>query len=243
MSGSTAKEQHVYEVFQEVAPGYDSANVRISAGQQGRWKRAAVELLVDSLPKDAQTLDIGCGTGDMLLLTHQACPEARLTGLDFSPNMLEVARKRCQGIPDLSLVQGNALELPFEDATFDGATFAFALRNTDGYERALAEALRVLKPGAPLVCLDSFVPANPAVRPFYHLYFSVVMPFLGGGLHKLRQYRWLSNSTKQFLSVRELEELMVHVGFVGTFQKSYMMGACGCVVGRRPAAHKDTETR
>lgn len=248
-AGSTGpapgKERYVYDVFQNVATGYDKANVRISAGQQGRWKSAAADLLCEGLAEGTQragspadghgdapcVLDIGCGTGDMLLLVHDRCPQAQLTGIDFSPHMLEQALGRCEGIEGISLVEGNALDLPFDDDSFDGVTIAFALRNTADYVGALSEALRVLRPGARFVCIDSFVPANPVVRPFYRLYFGLLMPLLGGGVRKLRQYRWLSRSTREFVSVRELEDLMGRVGFVRVQDKSFMCGACVCVMG------------
>ena len=228
-----SKEAYVYDVFQRVAPGYDRANKRISAGQHLRWKREAVRMMAEGLPESPKLLDIGCGTGDMLLLQAEACPSAQITGLDFSPNMLEVARERVGNNPQVELVQGNALALPFEDDSFDGATFAFALRNTADYAQALSEALRVLRPGGALVVIDSFVPENPLVRPFYQLYFSVFMPLVGGGLRGWKQYRWLARSTAQFVSASELMALMRRVGYGEPSRRSFMLGACSCVRGRK----------
>lgn len=227
------KRSYVYGVFQSVASGYDKANARISLGLHKRWKRAAVRMLCDGLPDDPHILDIGCGTGDMLLLIAEELPNAELVGLDFSPNMLEQAQMRCSNLKGLSLVQGDAQELPFGNESFDGVSIAFALRNTTDYGTVLAEAQRVLKPGGALACIDSFVPSSVVVRPFYHLYFSILMPLLGGGIKNWRQYRWLSNSTKLFVTVRQLCDLMRSKGYVNLQCKTFMLGACACVSGRR----------
>lgn len=227
------KQAYVYDVFQSVATGYDDANARISLGRHVRWKQRAVRMLCEVLPERPRVLDVGCGTGDMLLLESREAPDAQLVGLDFSPHMLEQARARCAGLKGIELVQGNAQELPFEDASFDGVSIAFALRNTADYRKVLAQTVRVLKPGGVLVCIDSFVPSAVVVRPFYHLYFSLVMPLLGGGIRNWRQYRWLSKSTKQFISVRQLCELMREVGYAALDHQSFMLGASACVRGRR----------
>lgn len=228
------KESYVYDVFQTVAEGYDAANERISLGQHARWKRKVAGMLCAHMPTSPRILDIGCGTGDMLAILADASPTAELVGLDFSPNMLDVAAKRLCELLRITLVQGNALDLPFENESFDGVSIAFALRNTADYKKVLQEALRVLKTGGSFVCIDSFVPSLRLVRPFYYLYFSVVMPLVGGRMKNWREYRWLSESTRQFVSVKDLTKLMTEVGYHGIQCKTFMLGACACVYGRRP---------
>ena len=225
------KEKYVYSVFESIAPGYDPANRRISLGMQSRWKRKSVALLAAGLPPDAAILDLGCGTGDMLLLLHEVLPEASLTGLDFSPAMLAEAGKRCAGIPGLRFQEGNACELPMEEGTFDGVSMSFALRNTASYDAAVSEAFRVLRPGGVFLCVDSFVPRNRLVRPFYRAYFSFLMPLLGGGRKHFREYRWLSRSTEAFLSPDALLELFHSRGFRSVRLKRYCFGACCALLG------------
>lgn len=227
------KEEYVFWVFQNIAEGYDRANRRISLGAHLRWKKAAVRNICELLPENPELLDIGCGTGDMLRIFSEACPEAGMTGLDFSPNMLKTAENNLQDIPGLRLQQGNALDLPFPDASFDGVSISFALRNTADYLRALQEAARVLRVGGVLLVIDSFVPESPVVRPFYSLYFTGVMPLLGGGLKKREEYRWLTKSTKEFISISELQQLVREAGLRTVGRKGFLFGACSYILGRK----------
>lgn len=220
------KEERVYAVFERVAEGYDAANRRISLGQHGRWKRAAVRQLLAHVPERAVVLDLGCGTGDMLALLRDERPGLELIGLDFSPAMLRVAERRLRGDAHLRLLRGDAMALPFDDGSLDGAVIAFALRNTADCDAVLRGLRRALKPGAPLVCIDSFTPERAWVRPFYRLYFAHLMPLLGGGLRLREDYRWLSESTESFLSPTELCRHMEGCGLHPVEVKRFLMGSC-----------------
>lgn len=239
MKMKNGKEEYVFRVFQSIAEGYDRANSRISLGAHLRWKKSAVKCMQDALPKKAALLDIGCGTGDMLRIFSELCPGASLTGLDFSPNMLKAAGANLRDLPNLKLQQGNALDLPFPDASFDGVSISFALRNTADYLRALQEASRVLKEGGMLLVIDSFVPDSAVVRPFYHLYFAGIMPLLGGGVKKRKEYRWLTKSTEEFISVSELQELIRKAGFQDAGRREFLFGACSYVLGKKRNEEKD----
>ena len=239
MKMKNEKEEYVFRVFQSIAEGYDSANRRISLGAHLRWKKSAVKSMMASLPEGAALLDIGCGTGDMLRIFSELCPASALTGLDFSPNMLKAAEANLRDVPNLTLQQGNALDLPFPDASFDGVSISFALRNTADYLRALQEAFRVLKAGGMLLVIDSFVPESPVVRPFYDLYFAGIMPLLGGGVKKRKEYRWLTKSTKEFISVSELQALVRRAGFENAGTREFLFGACSYVLGKKRDEKKD----
>lgn len=228
------KEKYVYEVFQSIAKGYDSANYRISAGLHMKWKRTGVKALCRELPVDPRLLDLGCGTGDMLRLIHEERPDAILCGVDFSGGMLEIAHKNLCDIQGVRIEKGNVTSLDMEGASFDGVTISFVLRNTADYEKVLREALRVLRPGGVFLCIDSFVPENRVIRLFYDLYFGIIMPVIGGGISKNKQYRWLAESTREFLAPRELMRLMHRVGFRGIRSKGFMFGSCYCIMGRKP---------
>ncbi len=236
------KEDFVFRVFQNIAEGYDGANQRISIGAHLRWKRRAAGALCALLPDACSILDIGCGTGDMLRIFSAKRPRAKLTGLDFSPNMLRVAEDRCRGIPLLALRQGNAMDLPFSDASFDGACISFALRNTADYSRTLREAARVLRSGGVMLVIDSFVPRGLLVRPFYDLYFSKLMPLLGGGFRRRKEYNWLTRSTREFISTDKLRDLMGGAGLTICGEKAFMFGACAYVLGRKDTGGDSIDT-
>lgn len=227
---SDKKQERVYRIFQTVADGYDSANHRISLGMHMKWKESAARWICSP---GGKYLDLGCGTGDMLDLLHALDSEGQLYGVDFSPNMLAVAKKRLQGIDKITLMEGNALTIPFTDNSFDALSISFVLRNTSDYSRVVLEMSRVLKKGGKLCCIDSFLPETSIVRPLYELYFSWLMPLLGGGKKKYTEYRWLSQSTHKFISASELELLMNMYGLKVIKRKTYMFGACVCICAVR----------
>lgn len=232
-TGNTRKERYVYHVFQEIAEGYDRANQRISLGAHMRWKKKAAAFLIRRMPGRPHILDLGCGTGDMLRIFYEMNSHADLTGLDFSPHMLKIAGRNCRDINKLTLIRGNALKIPLPDVSFDGVAISFALRNTADYDKVLKEAYRVLKPGGIFICLDSFVPESPLIRPFYHIYFSCIMPFLGGGVRRRKAYQWLTSSTKAFISVKELKRRMSGAGYRDLSERSFLFGASAFVAGRK----------
>lgn len=227
------REQRVYAIFQSIACGYDRANQRISLGRHVSWKRAAVCSIIGGIPRYGKTLDLCCGTGDMTALFLEQTPDLRVTGLDFSPNMLDTARRRFDGDLRVELIQGNAMSLPFEDESFDAAVISFALRNTGDYGRVLDEMVRVVRRGGAVCCVDSFRPESKLIQPFYDLYFSGLMPLIGGGLAHRKEYHWLSDSTKAFLSADGLSVLMREKGLKRIAGRSFLFGACSIRTGYR----------
>ncbi|MGI6221371.1 MAG: bifunctional demethylmenaquinone methyltransferase/2-methoxy-6-polyprenyl-1,4-benzoquinol methylase UbiE [Coriobacteriales bacterium] len=225
--------EHVHGVFQSIAPQYDAANDRISFGMHRIWKRDlvsfALRFTADSDP--AKVLDVCCGTGDV---TEQLClgnPDSLVVGLDFSSEMLKVAEKRLSHAGNSMLIEGNAMELPFDDGTFDAAIISFGLRNTPDYKQVLSEMRRVVRPGGGVACLDASVPDNPLVFPFYNFYYKNVMTLLGGGSSKHAEYEWLYQSTQEFLRKTELAALFREVGLDDVRIVSYMFGASALHTG------------
>ena len=221
------KRREVYRVFQRVAKGYDKANVRISLGQQEAWKNRLVRTAVpDGIPaKELKLLHVCCGTGDIALMMAACYPGAQITGIDFSEAMLQEARKKLKGLSGVRLLNGDAEHLPFTDNSFHAAAISFGLRNTTDYRRVLREMYRVIKPGGSICILDSFLPENRFVRPFYRIYFDLLMPLIGGGIRNRKAYRLLIETTKTFLSRNELKALMRETGLKQIRTKSSMFGA------------------
>ena len=223
----------VYDIFESLAPRYDRANARISLGLEKGWKRLLVKRVLAQAGSGGNLLDVCCGTGDIAIALAQRGPGFRVTGLDFSPAMLEVAGRKGQGISNLQFLQGDAMKLPFADGTFDAACISFGLRNTPDYRRVLREMRRVVREGGKVYCLDSFVPDNPAILPAYRLYFRYIMPVLGGGRKYRKQYSWLYQSTELFPRRRELMKQFARTGLVHVQSRSRMLGACVLIEGTK----------
>ena len=225
--GAGKTKEEVYTVFQRVAKGYDSANVRISLGQHIAWKKRLVRVAVPKgIPdEDLRLLDVCCGTGDVALMMADRHPKAQITGIDFSGAMLQEAKEKLNGRTGVTLLKADAMHMPFADNSFHAATISFGLRNTTDYARVLTEMCRVVKEDGYLCILDSFFPENRFVQPFYKLYFDLLMPFLGGGIKKWKDYRLLTETTRVFLSRNELKALMQKTGLQEIRTKSGMFGA------------------
>ena len=226
------KQEKVYRIFEEIAGRYDSANVRISLGMQQLWKKMLADRLVKDVDamslKAPRILDLCTGTGDIAIFAARRRPGWKVVGLDFSPAMLKrAARKgakyRCRNV---QWVEGNAMATPYPDGTFEAVTICFGLRNCADAGAVLREIARVLTPEGVLLCMDSFVPGNKAVRPFYRIYFRFLMPLLGGGRTHRKEYVWLQESTEDFCSPEELAQLMESCGLRRPSIRRRMLGAC-----------------
>jgi len=195
----------VRTMFDRIAPVYDVMNRVMTAGLDQRWRRETVKAVVR--PGD-RVLDAACGTGDLAIADEKA-GAAKVTGLDFSAEMLGRARKKA---PQLEWIEGDMLALPFADATFDAATVGFGVRNVADLELALRELRRVLRPGGRLAILEITRPRGP-LRPFYSLWFDRVVPLLGKVLPGGAAYSYLPESVKRFPNAEALADLMRACGF------------------------------
>ena len=191
-------------MFDRIAPVYDLMNRVMTAGLDGRWRRAAAAAVVR--PGD-RVLDACCGTGDLALAAQRA--GGVVTGVDFSERMLERARRKA---PELAWVEGDLLRLPFGDASFEAATVGFGIRNVPDLERALAELRRVLAPAGRLAILELTQPSGPFAF-FYRLWFDRVVPRLGRLLGEDSAYSYLPASVRRFPSAPTLAELLAASGF------------------------------
>lgn len=234
------KQDKVFGVFEKIAGGYDRANVRISLGMQTMWKRMLIRGIVSyaemiDADRKVRILDLCTGTGDIALGVAKAMPEAKVTGMDFSPAMLRVAARkgRKSGCSSIRWRRGNAMEIPCGDGYFDAVSISFGLRNCADTDQVLREIFRVLRPGGKMFCLDSFVPDSALVRPFYGLYFGRIMPLIGGGKACRSEYEWLQESTQHFLRAEQLADRMRAAGFEGVRVRRRMMGACVMHTGNK----------
>jgi demethylmenaquinone methyltransferase/2-methoxy-6-polyprenyl-1,4-benzoquinol methylase len=192
-------------MFDRIAPVYDAMNRVMTMGLDLRWRRLGARAVVG--PGDT-VLDGACGTGDFAVADLRA-GAARVVGLDFSPRMLERARRKA---PQVEWVEGDLLALPFDGGAFDAATVGFGVRNVADLELALRELRRVLRPGGRLAILEITRPRGP-LRPFYSLWFDRVVPLLGKALPGGAAYTYLPASVKRFPTAEELAELLGAAGF------------------------------
>jgi ubiquinone/menaquinone biosynthesis methyltransferase len=220
------QEAGVRTMFDRIAGRYDLMNSVMSAGLHHRWRARAVELAC--VGPGARALDVCCGTGDLALALKDAVgPGGEVTGLDFSEAMLDEARAKSGGRgTEVQWIRGNALELPFEDGSFDAATVGFGIRNVVDLPRALAEMRRVVRPGGRVVVLEITTPERPPLSWFYALWFDRIVPLLGTLTGEHDAYSYLPESVKRFPPAAGLAKRM-HDG--GLRDVRYLILAGGIV--------------
>lgn len=208
------KEQFVHQVFESIAPKYDVMNSVLSFRRHKAWRKFTMEKM--KVKSEQSAIDVCCGTGDWTLsLAQEVGSSGQVIGLDFSQNMLdvgEVKRDRA-GLDQISLVHGNAMNLPYEENRFDYATIGFGLRNVPDIKQVLTEMNRVIKPGGMVVSLELSKPVWPPFRALYFFYFNQVLPLIGKLFaNRYKQYSWLPESLKNFPDSKQLASLFEEVG-------------------------------
>lgn len=194
----------VREMFDRISPVYDVMNRVMTAGLDRRWRTLAAEAVVRP---GNRVLDACCGTGDLALSCQRA--GGIVTGLDFSPRMLDRARQKA---PSIRWVQGDLLELPFADGAFDAATVGFGVRNVADLGVAFRELRRVLQPGGRLAVLEITQPQG-RLAPFFRVWFDRVVPVLGKTLPGGGAYAYLPASVRRFPGPSELASICAGAGF------------------------------
>lgn len=186
-----------------------------------------------SVKKGSKALDVCCGTADWTIALSKAVgPEGEVTGIDFSENMLEVGKEKTSNMDNINLVHGDAMNLPFDDNSFDYVTIGFGLRNVPDYLGALKEMNRVLKLGGMVVCLETSQPTLPVFKQVYRLYFKFVMPIFGKLFAKSKEeYEWLQQSTFDFPGKEKLKRLFQQAGFNNIKVRSFTGGVAAMHLG------------
>ncbi|WLR53099.1 demethylmenaquinone methyltransferase [Bacillus tianshenii] len=230
-----SKEERVHHVFESIYDKYDMMNSVISFQRHKAWRKDTMKLM--NVQAGQCALDLCCGTADWTIsLADAVGPNGKVYGLDFSQNMLKVGEEKVkhQGLHQVELIHGNAMNLPFEENSFDFVTIGFGLRNVPDYLQVLKEMHRVLKPGGKAVCLETSQPTAIGFKQAYYLYFKHIMPMLGKMLAKsYDEYAWLHESAKDFPGRNELKEMFLQTGFAKVDVKSYTGGVAAMHMGHK----------
>jgi demethylmenaquinone methyltransferase / 2-methoxy-6-polyprenyl-1,4-benzoquinol methylase len=200
----TLPETQVRAMFDRIARVYDRMNSVMTAGMHHRWRERAADLA--RVGPGSRALDVGTGTGDLAI--ELARRGAAVTGLDFAPAMLEVARRKA---PEIAFERGDALALPHGDGEFDAVTVGFGARNFSDLDRGLREMARVTRAGGRVVVLEITTPQRAPLSWFFRLWFDRAVPALGR-LADPDAYSYLPSSVRRFPGPEELARRMGAAG-------------------------------
>lgn len=232
------RERFVRQTFDDIAKRYDLLNRVISFHLDTHWRKQTIKRLM-LRGQNAKVLDLGTGTGDLALTAAKEIgPQGRIYGLDFSPEMLRLARGKRQRYSygeKTDFILGSALEAPFRDNTFEAIMTAFVLRNVSDLPLFFHETYRLLRPGGRLATLDMFPPTRGIFSCFYSLYFYRLVPWIGAGLARHRSaYRYLSESVKGFSHPEGIAEHIRGAGFEDVGIERFLRGAVCLHVAEKP---------
>ncbi len=217
--------------FADIARWYDGLNRLMSLGRDRRWRQLAAEAL--DLPANGRALDVGAGTGDMTLALLRHRPGSTVVSIDPSVEMMQLGQHK-RDADKARWTHGDGLSLPFPDSCFDGVVSAFMLRNVTDVGRALAEQVRVVRPGGRVVCLEMTWPRTPGFRTLFKLYFSDLMPRITGTLSgQHAAYRFLPWSVQHFVAPDKLVEKMERAGLHNVRYRMLALGTVALHIGER----------
>src|SRR5437763_2632518 len=218
----TLPEEQVRAMCDRIARVYDLMNSVMTVGLHHRWRERAAHLAAVG-PGD-RVLDVATGTGDLAIeLSRRVVPDGEVVGTDFSDRMLELARAKA---PAIAFEQANALELPYDDGSFDAATVGFGARNVSDLKLGLSEMARVVRPGGRVVVLEITTPTRPPLSHFFELWFDRAVPALGRLAGDAAAYSYLPSSVRRFPGPEELARLLWSCGLR---QVSYLLTAGGII--------------
>ena len=228
------KEGKIRNMFSSIAHRYDFLNRVLSLGIDKYWRRVAIREF--SGLKDGIVLDVATGTGDVALEIVRSCHGVRrVLGVDFSENMLRLAKKKIEkyGYKEkIGLFLNNAQTLSFQDNEFDAALIAFGIRNVSDRQKGLSEMTRVLKKGGKMVILEFSRPDNRVLRWIYYFYFLKILPVIGGFFSKMKSaYLYLPESVLNFPERDDFVSLMKKAGLKDVRYDILTFGVVAVYVG------------
>lgn len=223
-----AKEKLVEEMFDNIAPTYDTLNHRLSWNIDRGWRRKAIGQLAQAKPK--VMLDVATGTGDFAILAAQMlCPD-KIVGIDISEGMMKIAREKVKqaNLPtEIVMRKEDCLHMSFPDNEFDAATAAFGIRNFQDLDRGLAEICRVLKPGGLLSIVELTSPVTFPMNILFRIYSHTVLPIYGKLISQdSGAYKYLTASIEAFPQGEQMTEILLKAGFAKASFRRLTFGIC-----------------
>lgn len=219
-----SKSEFVHEVFKNVAPKYDLMNDLMSLYIHRLWKDHFIRRL-KPMP-GTRLLDVAGGTGDISMrFLERSDQNSTATVCDINEKMIEEGKRKYPDNPRLNWVVGDAMDLPFDDASFDAYTIAYGIRNVTDIDSALAEAYRVLKPGGIFMCLEFSNYKNLLLKPLYERYLLEVLPVIGEVVvGDYKSYRYLAESILAFPEQEDFRQMISTAGFKYTSYENLLQG-------------------
>lgn len=223
-----AKEKLVEEMFDNIAPTYDTLNHRLSWNIDKGWRRKAIRQLEPSHPKTI--LDIATGTGDFAILAAQMLLPDKIVGIDISEGMMKVAREKVKrmGLHQVvDMKKEDCLAMSFPDNTFDAATSAFGIRNFQNLDKGLAEICRVIKPGGHLSLVELTTPVSFPMKQLFKIYSHTILPAYGRLISKDNgAYQYLTASIEAFPQGEQMVGILKKAGFSQASFRRLTFGIC-----------------
>ncbi|MDQ3036709.1 MAG: ubiquinone/menaquinone biosynthesis methyltransferase [Myxococcota bacterium] len=223
------------EFFDAIAARYDLVNRVMSFGIDRGWRRKTVRAL--GLERGMRALDLATGTADLAIETAGRHPGVEVVGIDPSVKMLAIGRDKVRARAldgRVTLLEGDAQRIDQPDASFDGITIAFGIRNVPDRDRALREMVRVGKPGARIAILELGEPRGGVLGPLARFHVHVMVPRIGALLSGAQEYRYLQRSIAAFPPAEEFAQQMRDAGMLDVRALPLTFGVCHLYVGRVP---------
>ena len=228
------KSVYVEQMFNKIAKKYDLFNDIITFGMHRQWKRYVARQT--DLHAEQSCLDLCCGTGDIAREVLRQYPSSKVTGLDFSEEMLNIAESKNNNEITVQYIPGDAINIPFQDAAFDAVTIGYGMRNVQSISQFLREILRVLKPEGVLVSLDVGKVRIPILAELNHFYFFHIVPLVGKLLMPGEEiFQYLPESSLEYPNQESLTNLMIETGFEKVGFHNFVFGASAVHVAYKPA--------
>lgn len=222
------KTTQVEQMFDNIAPTYDTLNHRLSWDIDHSWRKKAIRQLEPFHPQTM--LDIATGTGDFAILSAEMLHPQRLVGADISEGMMEIGRQKVaqKGLQDIiSFAKEDCLSVSYSDETFDAVTAAFGIRNFADLDKGLCEMCRVLKTGGHLSIVELTTPVSFPMKQFFHIYSHSVLPIYGRIISKdTSAYSYLTKTIEAFPQGEQMVEILKRAGFREAIFRRLTFGIC-----------------